>query len=157
MDIVFGIYAEGGGMDPLIGNQLKDRVTVHKDYGDVPPIQCHPSRLNQVYLNLLVNASQAIEGKGEIHLKTFTTEDDVVVEITDTGGGIPPENLGRIFDPGFTTKGVGVGTGLGLSISYNIVQQHKGRMELQSEVGKGTEMAIFIPMDLDEPAVDGGG
>ncbi len=130
----------------LIHNQLKDRVTVHKDYGDVPLVRCHPSRLNQVYMNLLVNASQAIEGKGEIHLKTFATEDDVVVEITDTGEGIPQENLGRIFDPGFTTKGVKVGTGLGLSIVRRILDEHDGKIEVESEVGEGSTFRAILPL-----------
>ena len=81
----------------LIHNQLKDRVTVHKDYGDVPLVRCYPSRLNQVCMNLLVNASQAIEGKGEIHLKTYTSEGSVVVEVTDSGVGIPTGNLNPVF------------------------------------------------------------
>ena len=89
----------------LVHNQLKDRVTVHKDYGDVPLVRCRPSQLNQVYMNLLVNAGQAIERKGEIRLKTYATEYAVVVEITDSGEGIPAENLNRVFDPGFTTRG----------------------------------------------------
>jgi two-component system NtrC family sensor kinase len=130
----------------LIHNQLKDRVTVHKDYGDVPPIRCHPSRLNQVYMNLLVNASQAIAGKGEIQLKTFATENDVVVEITDTGEGIPAENLGRVFDPGFTTKGVKVGTGLGLSIVQRILDEHDGKIEVESKVGEGSTFRVFLPL-----------
>ena len=130
----------------LIHNQLKDRVTVHKDYGDVPPIRCHPSRLNQVYMNLLVNASQAIAGKGEIQLKTFATENDVVVEITDTGEGIPAETLGRVFDPGFTTKGVKVGTGLGLSIVQRILDEHDGKIEVESKVGEGSTFRVFLPL-----------
>ena len=130
----------------LIHNQLKDRVTVHKDYGDVPLVRCYPSRLNQVYMNLLVNASQAIEGKGEIHLRTHTSEGSVVVEVTDSGVGIPTGNLDRVFDPGFTTKGVKVGTGLGLSIVRRIVDEHNGKIEVESKVGEGTTFRLFLPI-----------
>ena len=130
----------------LIHNQLKDRVAVHKDYGDVPLVRCHPSRLNQVYMNLLVNASQAIEGKGEIHLKTYTSEGSVVVEVTDSGVGIPTGNLDRVFDPGFTTKGVKVGTGLGLSIVRRIVDEHNGKIELESKIGEGATFRLFLPI-----------
>ena len=130
----------------LIHNQLKDRVTVHKDYGDVPLVRCHPSRLNQVYMNLLVNAGQAIEGKGKIHLKTYTSEGSVVVEVTDSGVGIPTGNLDRVFDPGFTTKGVKVGTGLGLSIVRRIVDEHNGKIEVESKVGEGATFRLFLPI-----------
>ena len=130
----------------LIHNQLKDRVTVHKDYGDVPLVRCHPSQLNQVYMNLLVNAGQAIEGKGEIHLKTYTSEGSVVVEVTDSGVGIPTGNLDRVFDPGFTTKGVKVGTGLALSIVHRIVDEHNGKIEVESKVGEGATFRLFLPI-----------
>ncbi len=130
----------------LIHNQLKDRVTVHKDYGDLPLVRCHPSQLNQVYMNLLVNASQAIEGKGEIRLKTYATEDAVAVEITDSGVGIPAENLNRVFDPGFTTKGVKVGSGLGLSIVRRILDDHNGKIEVESKVGEGSMFRVSLPI-----------
>ncbi len=130
----------------LIENQLKDRVAVHKDYAATPRVRCYPSQLNQVYMNLLLNASQAIEGKGDIYLKTFATDDAVAVEITDTGSGISAENRSRIFDPGFTTKGVKVGTGLGLSIVQRIIGDHDGRIELESRVGQGTTVRIFLPL-----------
>ena len=130
----------------LIENQLKDRVTVHKDYAATPRVRCYPSQLNQVYMNLLLNASQAIEGKGDIYLKTFATDDAVAVEITDTGVGIPAENRSRVFDPGFTTKGVKVGTGLGLSIVQRIIDDHNGKIEVESQVGKGTTVRVFLPL-----------
>ena len=107
-------------------------------------VRCYPSRLNQVYMNLLVNAGQAIEGKGEIHLKTDATEDGVVVEFTDSGEGIPAENLNRVFDPDFTTKGVKVGTDHGLSIVRRILDEHNGKIEVESKVGKGSRFRVSL-------------
>ena len=98
-------------------------------------------------MNVLVNAAQAIEGDGTITIKTWRDGNFVHVRITDSGKGIEPESLGRLFDPGFTTKGVGVGTGLGLSISYKIIEQHKGSIEVESEVGRGTSLTIRIPIE----------
>ncbi len=132
----------------LLHHQLKHGVSVVKDYGEVPQIACYPSQLNQVYLNLLVNARQAIPKDGEIRITTGLREKYVFIEIKDNGAGIPAENLKKIFDPGFTTKGVGVGTGLGLSISYRIMQQHKGEIRVESEIGKGTTFTLLIPMNL---------
>ena len=96
-------------------------------------------------MNLLLNASQAIEGKGDIYLKTFATHEAVVIEIRDTGVGISAEKRSRIFDPGFTTKGVKVGTGLGLSIVQRIIDDHDGKIEVESQVGKGTTVRVFLP------------
>ncbi len=132
----------------LIENQLTDRVTVRKDYGEVPLVRCRPRQLNQVYMNLLMNAVQAIEGKGEIRLKTYATGDAVVVEITDSGVGIPPENLNRVFDPGYTTKGVQVGIGLGLSIARRILDEHNGKIEVESKVGQGSTFRVSLPASL---------
>ena len=136
----------------LIHHDLKNRIEVVKAYADVPPIVCYPSRLNQVFLNILVNASQAIEGEGRIAIRTFSDGNRVSVAIQDTGHGIPQEDLLQIFDPGFTTKGVGVGTGLGLSICYQIVQDHGGEIRVESTVGEGTTFTIVLPADLDESA-----
>jgi signal transduction histidine kinase len=97
----------------LLDHKLKDRVKVLKQYGELPEIYCYPNRLNQVFMNLLLNAAQAIEGEGTIWVKTESTDELLRVTIADSGKGIPPEHLSRVFDPGFTTKGVGVGTGLG--------------------------------------------
>ena len=130
----------------LVHHELKRRAELVKDYGDIPPIRCHPNQINQVFMNLLVNASQAIEGHGEITIRTRREDDIVSVQISDTGVGIPPENLANIFDPGFTTKGVGVGTGLGLSICFKIVQDHRGTIEVRSEVGRGSTFTVRLPI-----------
>jgi signal transduction histidine kinase len=133
----------------LVHHELKHHVTVHRNYGEVPPINCYPGQLNQVFLNLLVNARQAIEGEGEITITTYRKDGQVHIEIRDTGKGIPEADLNRIFDPGFTTKGVGVGTGLGLSICFRIIQDHRGEIRVDSEVGRGTTFIIILPMDLE--------
>lgn len=130
----------------LVHHQIKNRITVHKDYGQVPHIRCYPNQLNQIYMNILVNAIQAIEGTGHIYIKTYTRNKFVVIEVTDTGVGIPVENLNRLSDPGFTTKGVKVGTGLGLSIVHRIIQDHNGEMEVESELGKGSTFRIILPI-----------
>ena len=129
----------------IVQHQLKGRIEVVKQYGSIPPVECQPNRLNQVFMNLLVNAAQAISGT--ITIKTVKKGDAVKVAISDTGVGIPPENLSRIFDPGFTTKGVGVGTGLGLSICYKIIEEHQGRIEVESS-DKGTTFTITLPLGL---------
>ena len=134
----------------LAHHQLKNRVQITKRFGEVPPIPCFPSQLNQVFLNLIINASQAIADRGEIVIETALRDGRVRVAIQDDGAGIPPANLPRIFDPGFTTKGVGVGTGLGLSICYQIVQAHRGQIDVQSELGKGTTFTVILPTNLDE-------
>ncbi len=129
----------------LVQHELKHRIQVEKDYGEVPPITCYPNQLNQVFLNLLVNASHAIEGKGNISIKTRMDGNSLVIEFRDTGIGISEENRQRIFDAGFTTKGFGEGTGLGLSIVSGIVQNHKGQLEVESQVGKGTTFRLILP------------
>jgi signal transduction histidine kinase len=130
----------------LVHHELKNRVQVVKEYGDIPSISCHPNQINQVFMNLLVNASQAVRGEGTITIKTFRDGDTVNVQISDTGAGIPPENLSRIFDPGFTTKGVGVGTGLGLSICFKIAQDHGGRIDVESTAGEGSTFTVRLPI-----------
>ena len=104
-----------------------------------------PSRLNQVFLNLLVNAGQSIEGNGTITISTGFDDSEAWVAIADTGCGIAPENLNRIFDPFYTTKPVGQGTGLGLSVSHSIVRKHGGRIDVDSEPGKGTRFTVRLP------------
>ncbi len=136
----------------LLDHVLKNRIEVIRDYGDLPQINCFANQLNQVFMNLINNAAQAIAGSGVITLRTRRDGDEIIAEIIDTGKGIAAQHLERIFDPGFTTKGVGVGTGLGLSISYNIVLQHRGRIEVESEVGKGTTMRIVLPVNLQKSA-----
>ncbi|MFA7241039.1 MAG: ATP-binding protein [Sulfuricellaceae bacterium] len=132
----------------VVNNELKYKADVIKEYGDIPHVECLPSQINQVFLNLLVNAAHAMEeGKrGLITVRTGTTGNEVWVEFADTGKGIPPENLTRIFDPFFTTKPVGKGTGLGLSLSYSIVEKHRGRIEVKSAVGKGTTFRVILPV-----------
>ena len=134
----------------LVNHHLKGRIEVVKDYGVLPRIVCYPSRLNQVFLNLLVNAAQAIEGEGKIEVETGVEEDRVFVVIRDSGKGIEGSHLDKIFDPGFTTKGVGVGTGLGLSICYQIVQDHGGEIGVESEVGVGSTFTVWLPIHIDE-------
>jgi PAS domain S-box-containing protein len=133
----------------LLQHELKLNVTVEKNYGDVPDIACFPGKLNQVFLNLLVNAKQAIEGRGVISITTFIKDRHVHIEFRDSGKGIPKENLKKVFDPGFTTKGVGVGTGLGLSIVYQIIEDHHGSIHVDSELGKGTTFSIALPTDMN--------
>ena len=139
----------------LIAHLLKDNksISVERRYGRLPPVECHPNQINQVFMNLLVNACQAIEREGRIVIETGveTSGDDggeqrAVVAITDTGKGIPPEHLPRIFDPGFTTKGAGVGTGLGLSICYQIVEAHHGDIAVASTPGQGTTFRMVLPL-----------
>jgi signal transduction histidine kinase len=135
----------------LVHHELKNRIQVIKEYGDIPPIHCHPNKINQVFMNLLVNSAQAINGEGRITIRTFREGDIVNVQFSDTGSGIRPENLSRIFDPGFTTKGVGVGTGLGLSIVFQIVHDHGGNIDVDSEVGKGSTFTVRLPIRGAEP------
>ena len=139
----------------LLHHELKRDIKVHKDYGAVPSIPCFPSQLNQVFLNLLVNARQAIEGAGDIYIETEVVDGYAHIRIRDTGKGIPKQNLPKIFDPGFTTKGVKVGTGLGLSICYRIIKEHRGEIRVDSEVGQGSTFTVVLPMDLDR-RIEGG-
>lgn len=129
----------------VVWNELKYKCTVVKQYGEIPELFCNPSQLNQVFMNLLVNAAQAITDHGVITLETLATETQVKIKISDTGSGIPADKISHIFDPFFTTKSVGKGTGLGLSISYGIVEKHRGTIEVESEVGRGTTFTISLP------------
>lgn len=139
----------------IVLNELKYKCEIRKEYGDIPEIECLPSQLNQVFLNLLVNAGHAIEEQGTITLSTGQAEGLVWIEVADSGKGIQPENLKRIFDPFFTTKPIGKGTGLGLSLSYSIVQKHHGRIEVHSEVGKGTSFRVWLPCTQPERIENG--
>jgi PAS domain S-box-containing protein len=130
----------------IVWNELKYKCKVTKEYGELPQVYCLPSQLNQVFMNLLVNAAQAIETRGEIAIRTGRDGDTVWVEVADTGKGIVPEHLKRIFDPFFTTKPVGKGTGLGLSLSSSIVVKHRGRFEVSSEVGQGSTFRVVLPI-----------
>ena len=139
----------------IVHHELKHKAKVEKDFGDVPIIACYPGRLNQVYLNILINAAYAIKEKGIVKITTFVENNHVHIKISDNGSGIPAEQLNRIFDPGFTTRGVGVGTGLGLSICYQIMNDHHGKIEVESAVGKGPTFTIIIPTNLKEIVENG--
>ena len=138
------------GMDStlnIVANEIKYRADVRREYGTLPDIECLPSELNQVFLNLLVNAAQAIGPKrGLIVVRSGDAGDEVWVEVEDDGCGIAPENLARIFDPFFTTKPVGRGTGLGLSLAYGIVKKHHGRIDVRSEPGRGSCFRVTLPV-----------
>jgi signal transduction histidine kinase len=136
-------------------NQLKDRAQVHVHLGDLPLVECTPSQIDQVFLNLIVNAAQAMPpGKmGTIDIRTTCHEPHVCIEVQDDGPGIAPEVLKKIFDPFFTTKDPGTGTGLGLSVSQNIIQQHGGTLEVHSTLGVGTTFKITLP--IKRPAAKG--
>ncbi|HET8760384.1 MAG TPA: ATP-binding protein, partial [Nitrospiria bacterium] len=131
----------------IVWNELKYKATLHRDYGDLPKVWCYPHQLNQVFMNLLVNAAQAIPERGEIWVKTWADTDTVYVDVRDTGAGIPTEHLSKIFDPFFTTKPVGQGTGLGLSIVYGIVERHGGAVRVESRVGDGTTFHLSFPIE----------
>jgi len=131
-------------------NELKYKCQIHKKLDKLPLVCCYPGQLNQVFMNLLINAAQAIPEWGDITVETEATDSHVVIRIADTGVGIPEAIRARIFEPFFTTKPVGQGTGLGLAISYSIIQAHKGSIEVQGEEGKGTEFIIQIPQDLEK-------
>ncbi len=130
----------------IIWNELKYKVTLERHYGNLPLVECLPSELNQVYMNLLLNAGQAIGERGTIVVSTGQDGDQVWIEFKDSGSGIAADLLQRIFDPFFTTKPVGSGTGLGLSISYGIVNKHHGRIDVSSSVGEGSTFRIVIPV-----------
>jgi len=133
----------------LLHNEIKNRINVVKEFGEIPKILCYPSQLNQVFMNILVNASQAIKERGTITIKTSKEDNKIMVSISDDGEGIKKENLKKIFDSGFTTRGVGIGTGLGLSISQNIIKDHKGNIEVKSEGGRGSEFIITLPIEQE--------
>ena len=130
----------------VVTNEIKYKAEVIKEYGDIPEIPCIPTQLNQVFMNLLINAVQAISDHGKITISTRREDDLIKITIADTGVGIPAEILNKIFDPFFTTKPIGKGTGLGLSISYSIINKHGGRLEVESLVGSGTTFSVFLPV-----------
>ncbi len=143
---------EGLGSTLLLAKHLLKSVTVEKNFGAIPNVVCSPSQINQVFLNLITNAAQAQEGMSaaKIILNTraaqFNGKEGITIEVIDNGKGIPAEVLPKIFDPFFSTKEIGKGTGLGLSISYKIIEQHGGRIEVESAPGKGTRFAVHLPL-----------
>ncbi len=130
-------------------NEIKYVASVQHEFGNIPKINCYPQQLNQVFLNLLINAAQAIKDQGTITVRTWCDEKNVNVSIVDTGSGIAPKDMARIFEPFYTTKDVGKGTGLGLSISYGIVQNHGGEIRVESELGKGSTFTVTLPIQVE--------
>ena len=138
----------------IAGHMFKGGVQIVKEFSQVPLVQAFPAQMNQVFLNLITNAIHAVdERNGKIIIKTMMQGNQVVVKVIDNGKGISPENLKKIFDPFFTTKPVGQGTGLGLSIAYKIIEKHGGKIEVQSQVGRGTEFTISLPTSSASPAL----
>ena len=135
----------------LLHHKMQDRITVHKNYGRIPHVECLSGKLNQVFMNILTNSILAIEGKGDIYIETGIWDDKVKISIRDTGMGMEPEVMEHIFEPFFTTRAVGTGTGLGLSISYSIIEEHNGTLEARSEPGKGSEFVITLPVSREHP------
>ncbi|WP_300673256.1 ATP-binding protein [Desulfoluna sp.] len=137
----------------IVSSELKYKVILKKQYGTLPPVQCYARQLDQIFINLLVNAAQSITDKGTLTLTTDHDATHAIVAISDTGSGIPKEKLKKIFDPFYTTKPVGQGTGLGLNVVYNIIKRHRGSISVKSEVGKGTTFTLRLP--LRQPAQEG--
>jgi signal transduction histidine kinase len=136
----------------LLRNQYRERVEIHREYGEIPKIQGYSGKLGQVFMNLLSNAFHAIEGKGDVWIRTRADNSFVQVEVEDNGRGIPRENLKRIFEPFFTTKAVGQGTGLGLSISYGIIEQHHGKIFVANAPSGGAVFTVRLPIHMEEAA-----
>ncbi|MEM7511883.1 MAG: two-component regulator propeller domain-containing protein, partial [Bacteroidota bacterium] len=131
----------------ILNSQLKNKIDVVKEYGEIPEILCYPGKLNQVYMNIISNGIQAIKGEGKITLKTWQEKENISVSIKDSGVGMTEEVKQRIFEPFFTTKDVGEGTGLGLSITFGIIEQHQGKIAVNSQSGQGTEFLITLPIN----------
>ncbi|KVC45455.1 histidine kinase [Burkholderia diffusa] len=138
----------------VVHNELKYKADIVREYGDVPQVECLPSQLNQVFMNLLVNAAQAIPVRGVITIRTSSDGEQVTIAISDTGTGMTPDVVRRIFDPFFTTKPVGQGTGLGLSVSHGIVERHRGAIDVTSEPGRGTTFCVRLPIRRMEGRAD---
>lgn len=130
----------------LLEHSLDDRITIHRDYGDIPPVVCYAGQLNQVFMNLISNAGDATVGEGDIRISTRQDGDTVRIAFQDNGQGIAADHLQSIFDPFFTTKEIGKGTGLGLSISYGIVEKHGGHIDVQSAPDRGSTFTVVLPL-----------
>ncbi|MCQ4272045.1 ATP-binding protein [Pseudomonas kuykendallii] len=146
----------GPGIDStlnVVNNEIKYKAHICNELAPLPLIECIPSQLNQVFMNLLINAAQAIADRGRITLRSGHDAEGVWVEVEDNGCGMSADTVRRIFEPFFTTKPVGKGTGLGLSLSYNIVQKHSGRLTVDSRVGEGTRFRVWLP--LRQPQIEG--
>jgi signal transduction histidine kinase len=130
----------------LLGSRLQERIMIHRDYGNLPPVRCYPAQINQVFMNILSNAIMAIDGEGAIRIRSEVVGNDVSITIADTGVGMTPEVQTRIFEPFFTTRDVGEGRGLGLSIAWGIVEKHGGTIEVRSAPGEGSTLTILLPV-----------
>jgi two-component system NtrC family sensor kinase len=139
----------------MLRNEIKYIAELVKDYGEIPLVFCYPQQINQVFMNILVNATHALDGQGTITIRTWQEGDLVRIAFSDTGKGIAPEHLTKIFDPFFTTKAVGKGTGLGLSICYEIIKKHGGEITVQSTVGTGTTFTVQLPVKGQNLPADG--
>ena len=136
----------------LLSSEIEDRIRIHKEYGNIPDIEHYPGKLNQVFMNILSNSIQAIEGQGEIHIKTEFVGTMLHITIRDNGKGMPDRVLKRIFEPFYTTKEMGKGSGLGLSICYKIITEHHGHIKVQSKPGEGTNFIITLPENQPKKA-----
>ena len=130
----------------LLEHSFRGRITIEKNYGDVPPVPCYPAELNQVFMHLIGNAIEAINKEGKITLRTFVDQDQAVIRIADTGVGIPLERMDRLFEPNFKTEGARVRTSLGLFISYQVMRKHEGHIEVESWVGEGSTFTVSLPL-----------
>ncbi len=131
----------------MVHNELKYCCTVHLDLQDLPQVTGFPGKLNQVFMNLLINAGQAMTDKGDLFVRSFIEDNNIVIEIEDTGTGIETDKIAQIFTPFYTSKPIGEGTGLGLSISHQIIEQHNGEITVKSELGKGSCFTVSLPID----------
>lgn len=143
----------------MVAGEINSKCEIRKEYVPLPKVFCLASRLNQVFINLLLNAAYAIQSKGVVTIRTGREGDQIWIEVADSGQGIEPENLSRIFDPFFTTKPVGQGTGLGLALSYKIIEKHHGKIEVHSEINKGSTFRIWLPVrpqgnNVENPLTD---
>lgn len=135
------------GILNIVWNEIKYKAELKKEYGKIPLVRCNAQEVGQVFINLLVNAAQAISDKGEMTIRTYSTNNHACIAISDTGCGIAPQNMDKIFTPFFTTKGIGKGTGLGLSVSYDIMKRHNGDIRVESQEGKGTTFTVLLPIN----------
>lgn len=131
-------------------NEIKNKAEVIRDFEEIPIIDCLPSQLNQVFLNLLVNAAQSMQAQGTIRIHTYQEKNGVRIDISDDGQGIDPKHIANIFEPFYTTKPVGQGTGLGLALSFSIIKAHNGRIDVNSTPGKGTTFSLWLPIEQHE-------
>lgn len=135
----------------LVMNQIKYNCEINQELGELPTIIANPGEISQVLANLLINASHAVENHGKVTITTYAAAEQVMISVADTGTGIAEEHLSKIFTPFFTTKPVGEGTGLGLSISHNLIQNHGGKLDVSSALGKGTTFTITLPLVAQSP------